>query len=72
MLKYQNLLNHLTLEEKIRLVTSTERIKNSQIEDYDLPTIEFVNTLKDIIPDFIMPSFNSLGALYDTKLISEF
>ena len=72
MLKYQNLLNHLSLEEKIKLVTSNERIKNGQINDFDFPSIDFVSTLKDIVENFIMPSYNSLGAVYDTKLLYEF
>ena len=72
MLKYQNLLNHLTLEEKIKLVTSNERIKNSQIENFEFPTIDFISTLKDIVEGFIMPSYNSLGSVYDTKLLYEF
>ena len=72
MLKYQNLLNHLSLEEKIKLVTSSECIKNRQINDYVFPNLEFISDLKDIIPNFIMPSYNSLGATYDVGLISDF
>ena len=72
MLKYQNLLNHLTIEEKVKLITSDERIKNKQIKDYEFPSIDFVDSLKDIVNDFIMPSYNSLGSVYDTNLIKEF
>ena len=72
MLKYQNLLNQLSLEEKVKLITSNERIKNQQIENYEFPTIGFINSLKDIIDSHITPSFNSLGSVYDTKLIEEY
>ena len=72
MLKYQNLLNQLSLEEKIKLITSRERIKNSQIENYDFPSIDYVDDLKDEIENFISPSFNSLGCVYDKALIEEY
>ena len=72
MLKYQNLLNHLSLEEKIKLITSTERIKNSQIENYEFPNLTYLDSLKDSISGFIVPSYNSLGSVYDTSLLEEF
>ena len=72
MLKYQNLLNQLSLEDKIKLITSKERIKNNQIENYDFPSIDYTDNLKDLIKGFITPSFNSLGCVYDKTLIEEY
>lgn len=72
MLKYQNLLNQLNLEEKIKLITSKEKIKNNQNEVYSVPLIDYTDEMKDIIPNVITPSINSLGAIYDKALIEEY
>ena len=72
MLKYQNLLNQLSLEEKIKLITSNERIKNNQIENYEFPSIDYIDNMKDIVEGIITPSINSLGSVYDKDLIEEY
>lgn len=69
---FEKIIGKFSLEQKIRLITSLKQITNSQIEDYIVPTINFEFNFCDIIENFINPSINSLGSIYDTNIIEKY
>ena len=72
MMKYQVLLAKLSLEEKLKLITSNTYIENNQITDYLVPVLNFNFEFKDLVDDFVNPSIESLGSLYDKNLIYKY
>lgn len=70
--KYYDIIRNLTIEQKLKLIISEKYIENNQIEDYIVPKFNIEFDFKDILEDFINPSFNSIGSTYDPKLIEDF
>ncbi len=70
--KYQSVISNLSIEEKLKLITSNKYIENAQIKDYVVPNLRVDFGFKDKIDNFINPSIKSMGALYDTNLIENY
>ena len=70
MLKFDAIIRNLSLDEKISLITSSVKYKNSFIENYSLPQFEiedFNNIFKTEKSDFV--SYGSLLSSWDKDLI---
>lgn len=71
MLKFDNIIRNLSLEQKIELITN-ETYGNKTILNYELPTFEIATKLNKTTTNVILPNYNMLGQTWDEKLIQEF
>ena len=71
MLKFDNIIRNLSLEEKIELITN-DSFGNKTILNYELPTFDIATRLNQTATNAILPTYNMLGQTWNEKLVSEF
>ena len=71
MLKFENMIRNLNLEQKATLITSSE-LKNNSIIHYDFPLFTVVSDMVDKAPNVVLPTYHQLGQTWNEELISTF
>lgn len=71
MLKFDNIIRNLSLEEKIELITN-DSYGNKNIPNYELPTFNIATRLNETAENVILPTYNMLGQTWNEKLVEEF
>lgn len=67
MLKYEKIIKHLSLEEKVNLLTTNQASINTMIKNYDLPLFCIIKR----VDDYDIPSMEALASTWDKELICE-
>ena len=65
MLKYEKIIRHLKLEEKVNLLTTDKVLGNTMIENYDLPLFCIIRR----VDNFDIPSNSALASTWNRDLI---
>lgn len=71
MLKFENIIKNLNLEEKVSLVSS-DRFGNRNIESYDIPTFAITRKMENNAMNVVLPKYQSLGQTWDEELVKNF
>ena len=71
MLKFENVIRNLKLEEKVVLITS-DKLGNNKVPYYNTPTFTMVEDIKDSVSFIIVPRYNELGQTWNAELVNRF
>lgn len=71
MLKFDNIIRNLSLEEKLKLITSDDYC-NKTIKNYELPTFKIASNLNKISPNTYVPTYTMLGQTWNERLVEGF
>ena len=71
MLKFENVIKNLNLEEKVKLVAS-DKFGNNTVDNYDVPTFIITGDLSESAFNAILPTFSELGQTWNEELVNKF
>lgn len=71
MLKFENVIRNLNLEEKVTLITS-DRLGNNAVSHYNVPTFSLVEDIKENANNIILPNYSDLGQTWNLELVNKF